>query len=291
MIEKVHWEKRIIMISHNNQKKIAVINDISGFGRCSIAVSMPVISYMGIQCCPVPTSIFSNHTGFESFFFDDYTEKMQPYIDNWKKLDLHFSGIMVGFLGSKRQIDIVHRFVDDFKDENTTVIIDPAMGENGKPYPTYTPQMCEEMKRLVRYADIITPNVTECCILTDTPYKEDGWRREELFEMAQKLLDTGARKVAVSGVRMGRYVGNVIAQQGREPRLIKTEKTGAYRSGTGDLYAAIIASDSVNGVDFEVSVRKAADFVKRALVETDRLEIPPTDGLAFEEVLYTLKRR
>lgn len=279
------------MISHNNQKKIAVINDISGFGRCSIAVSMPVISYMGIQCCPVPTSIFSNHTGFEHFFFDDYTDKMQAYIDNWKKLDLHFEGIMAGFLGSKRQIDIVHQFLDDFCDENTKVIIDPAMGENGHPYPTYTPQMCAEMKRLVQYADIITPNVTECCILTDTPYKEDGWRREELFEMAGKLLDTGARKAAISGVRMGKYVGNVIAQQGCEPKLIKTEKIGAYRSGTGDIYSAIIASDSVNGVDFEASVRKAADFVKRALVETDRLDIPPTDGLAFEEVLYTLKRR
>lgn len=278
------------MISHNHQKKIAVINDISGFGRCSIAVSMPIISYMGIQCCPVPTSIFSNHTGFEEFFFDDYTDKMQMYIDNWKKLDLHFSGIMAGFLGSKRQIDIVHQFIDDFKDEETVVIIDPAMGENGIPYPTYTPQMCEEMKRLVRYADIITPNVTECCILTDTPYKEDGWSREELYAMADKLLQTGAKKAAISGVRMGKYVGNVVAQQGEEPKMIKTEKIGAYRSGTGDIYSAIIASDSVNGVPFEASVRKAADFVKRSLRETDRLDIPPTDGLAFEEVLYTLKR-
>ena len=278
------------MISHNHQKKIAVINDISGFGRCSIAVSMPIISYMGIQCCPVPTSIFSNHTGFEEFFFDDYTDKMQMYIDNWKKLDLHFSGIMAGFLGSKKQIDIVHQFIDDFKDEETVVIIDPAMGENGIPYPTYTPQMCEEMKRLVRYADIITPNVTECCILTDTPYKEDGWSREELYAMADKLLQTGAKKAAISGVRMGKYVGNVVAQQGEEPKMIKTEKIGAYRSGTGDIYSAIIASDSVNGVPFEASVRKAADFVKRSLRETDRLNIPPTDGLAFEEVLYTLKR-
>lgn len=278
------------MISHNNQKKIAVINDLSGFGRCSIAVSMPIISYMGIQCCPVPTSIFSNHTGFEQFYFDDYTEHMQEYVDKWKLLDLHFEGIMVGFLGSKQQIDIVHKFIDDFKDEHTAVIIDPAMGENGKPYPTYTPQMCEEMKRLVRYADVITPNMTECCILTDTPYRENGWRREELYAMADKLLKTGAKKAAISGVRMGRYVGNVIAQQGREPKLIKTEKIGEYRSGTGDIYSAIIASDNVNGVEFQTSVRKAADFVKRALVATDRLSIPPTDGLAFEEVLYTLKR-
>ena len=84
-------------MSHNNQKKIAIINDISGFGRCSIAVSLPIISHMRIQGCMLPTSIFSNHTGFESFFYDDYTDKMTPYMQEWKKLDLRFEGIATGF--------------------------------------------------------------------------------------------------------------------------------------------------------------------------------------------------
>lgn len=277
-------------MSHNNQKKLAVINDISGFGRCSISVAMPIISYLGIQCCPVPTSIFSNHTGFPEFFFDDYTDKMQLYIDNWKKLDLRFEGIMTGFLGSKQQIEIVKSFIADFKDERTTVIVDPAMGENGKPYPTYTVEMCNEMKKLIKYADIITPNVTECCMLTDTEYKQDGWKSTELFEMADRLLAYGAEKIVISGVRMGNYIGNVLAQKDKKPKLIKHEKTGDYRSGTGDIYAAIIASDSINGVEFEASVKKAASFVKKAIVATEKLNIPKTDGLAFEEVMYKLKR-
>lgn len=277
-------------MSHNNQKKIAVINDYSGFGRCSIAVAMPLISYMGIQCCPVPTSIFSNHTGFPEFFFDDYTDKMQEYIDNWKKLDLRFSGIMTGFLGSKEQIDIVKKFIEDFRDENTTVIVDPAMGENGKPYPTYTGEMCNEMKKLAEYADIITPNVTECCMLTDTEYKAEGWTKAELYGMAEKLLSYGAKKIVISGVHMGKYIGNVIGEKGRQPKIIRHEKSGDYRSGTGDIYAAIIASDSINGVDFESSVKKAGNFVKKAVAATEKLDIPKTDGLAFEEVLYTLKR-
>lgn len=277
-------------MSHNHQKKIAVINDISGFGRCSIAVSMPIISYMGIQCCPVPTSIFSNHTGFESYYFNDYTPYMPSYIDEWKKLDLQFDGIMTGFLGSKEQIEIVRDFIKWFKKEHTIVIMDPAMGENGHPYPTYTDEMCKEMKRLIEYADIITPNVTEACILTDTEYKEQGWKKQELCEMAKRLLDTGAKKVAISGVRMGHYVGNVIAQQGSEPVLIKHERIGAYRSGTGDIYSAVIASDSINGVDFMASVKKASGFVKRCMGVTEKLAIPDTDGLAFEEVLYTLRR-
>ena len=155
-------------MSHNNQKKIAVINDFSGFGRCSIVVSLPIISALKVQCCAVPTSIFSNHTGFPEFFFDDYTDKMEQYIENWKKLDLEFEGIATGFLGSKEQIDIVKRFIEDFRTEQTIVVIDPVMGDYGKPYATYTKSMCEEMRQFVSYADILTPNLTEACILTHT---------------------------------------------------------------------------------------------------------------------------
>ena len=115
--------------SHNNQKKIAVINDYSGFGRCSIAVAMPIISVMKVQCCPVPTSIFSNHTGCESFYYEDFTDHMQRYIDEWKKLDLQFSGVCTGFLGSSEQISIVERFLTDFKRPETKVIVDPVMGD------------------------------------------------------------------------------------------------------------------------------------------------------------------
>ena len=118
--------------SHNNQKKIAVVNDFSGFGRCSIAVALPIISAMKIQCCPVPTSIFSNHTGFDSYFFEDYTDRMKPYIAEWRKLGLHFDGICTGFLGSVEQISIVSEFLREFgKNEEggkkTIVLIDQVM--------------------------------------------------------------------------------------------------------------------------------------------------------------------
>lgn len=165
-------------MSHNKQKKIAAINDISGFGRCSITVSLPVISHMKVQCCPLPTAIFSNHTGYASYFFDDYTEKMPEFIDNWKKLGLSFEGITTGFLGSKRQIEIVEKFLSEFKNKETKVIIDPVMGEDGKPYATYTDEMCGEMKKLVCHADILTPNLTEACLLTEQSlsYRAGRWK-------------------------------------------------------------------------------------------------------------------
>ena len=101
-------------MSHNNQKKIAAINDYSGFGRCSIAVELPIISALKVQCCPLPTSILSNHTGFESFYFEDFTESMPAYIKEWEKLNLKFDGICTGFLGSHKQIEIVRYFFDIF---------------------------------------------------------------------------------------------------------------------------------------------------------------------------------
>ena len=139
---------------HNRQKKIAVINDFSGFGRCSIAVSLPIISAMGIQCCPVPTAVFSDHTGFDSYYRVDFTDHMRRYIGEWAKLDLRFSGVATGFLGSEEQIEIVGDFLQDFADESTIVLIDPVMGDYGKLYHGYSEKLAKKMHRLLPYADI-----------------------------------------------------------------------------------------------------------------------------------------
>lgn len=277
-------------MSHNNQKKIAVINDLSGFGRCSLTVSMPVISYMGIQCCPVPTSVFSNHTGFQDYFFDDYTDRMEEYISKWQGLGLKFEGITSGFLGSKRQIEMVIRFIEEFRSGRTKVIIDPVMGDNGRVYATYTEEMCKEMERLVEYADIITPNLTECCKLTGTPYKADGWKQKELLKMAERLSERGPEKVVITGIPQGEFIANYVMERGKEPKILRTHKAGTERSGTGDLFTSIIAADAVNGVDFDRSVKKAGSFVKKCILKSVELDIPRTDGVCFEEILYTLKR-
>ena len=275
-------------MSHNNQKKIAVINDFSGFGRCSIAVALPILSVMKVQCCPLPTSIFSNHTGFPSYFFEDYTSRMVPYMQEWKKLDLHFNGICSGFLGSKEQIEIVKKFFKEFKTEETQIIVDPVMGDYGKPYPTYTEEMCGEMKKLVEFADILTPNVTEACVLTDTPYKEK-WKIEEIQEMAEKIHKMGPKKISITGIVQGGFIANFCYEEGQQPKVLRTHKEGTQRSGTGDIFASIIAADAVNGVPFYKSVKKASDFIKKCIIRSQELDIPLTDGVCFEEVLGKLK--
>lgn len=276
----------------SRQKKAAVINDISGYGRCAVTVALPIISKLKVQCCPVPTSIFSNHTGFPTYYFDDYTERMEPYIDHWKKLGLTFDGIQTGFLGSKKQIEIVAGFIRDFRREETVVVVDPIMGDNGKSYATYTEEMCREMRRLAALADIITPNLTEACILTGTGYHEEKWKMKEIRKLALELSHMGPKKVVITGIPQGEYIANYcyeVQELGVCERLLRTMKVGTQRCGTGDIFAAIITADAVNGVAFDVSVKKASNFIKKCILKSIEMEIPLTDGVCFEEILDTLK--
>lgn len=173
------------------QKKIALINDLTGFGRCSTAVMAPIVSALRIQAVAVPTAILSAHTQFPTYYFDDYTDRMKDYIQTYKDLKLDFDAISTGFLGSEQQVDIVLDFIRHFKTDRNFVIVDPVMGDYGKLYRTYTKEMCEKMKELVHYADIITPNLTELCTLIDAPYPENGASIEELKEMCGKLAERG----------------------------------------------------------------------------------------------------
>lgn len=272
----------------DSQKKIAVINDLSGFGRCSIAVELPIISAMKIQCCFVPTAVFSNHTGFQSFFLEDFTDKMRSYMDEWRKLELHFQGICTGFLGSPEQIAIVSDFLRDFKEKDTVVIVDPVMGDYGKMYPTYSMETCLKMRELIPLADIVTPNLTEACILAGIPY-EEKWSRKKLLWLAQHLSAMGPEKVVITGIIQGEFIANYCYEKGKEPCMFRTVKAGTQRSGTGDIFASIVAADAVNGVSFEQSVKKAGRFIKKCIVKSIEMGIPLTDGVCFEEFLHNLK--
>lgn len=272
------------------QKKVAVINDISGFGRCSLTVELPIISHMGVQACPVPTSIFSNHTGFPHYFFDDYTERMQEYMRQWEKLGIKFDGIASGFLGSEKQIQIVKEFIKEFTSESTRVLVDPVMGDHGKLYATCTTRLCDKMKELVRMADITTPNLTEACVLTGTSYKEVGWRKKELYAMAQAIADMGPSKVVITGIPQGQFIANYVFEQDKGSRILRTHRVGTGRPGTGDIFASIIASDAVNEVPFDRSVSKASSFVKKCIERSIAMEIPTQEGVCFEELLHQLKK-
>lgn len=276
-------------MSHNHQKKVAVINDFSGFGRCSLAVALPIISAMGMQCCPLPTAVFSNHTGFSSYYWTDFTPHMRAYMDQWEKLGLRFNAISTGFLGSQAQCDIVLEFLRRFKTQDTLAVIDPVMGDNGKLYATYSRELAESMRVLTEHADILTPNLTELCVLADVEYRED-FSEKEMADLCACLCDQGPRKVVISGLQLdkGTNLGNFVYEKGQSPILLRSKKIGECRSGTGDVFAAIITGCAARGQDFRSSVQLASDFISKALRRTMELDIPKTDGVCFEEFLSDL---
>ncbi len=272
------------------QKRIALINDITGFGRCSVTVELPLISALKVQACPFPTALLSVHTGFPSHYIDDCTDRMRPYMENWKENGLTFDGIATGFIGSAAQIGIVIDFIEMFRTAETKVMVDPVMGDNGRLYASYTPEMCREMRRLLHYADLVTPNLTEACELLELPYPEDGAvTDEELLHMARALSDAGPAQVVITGLCSGDIIRNFIYERGREPEILRQRKIGIDRSGTGDAFAAIVAASLVRGETLHAAVTRAAEFISRVLQYMEPLDIPWNWGLAFEEYLTDLR--
>ena len=281
--------------------RLAMINDIAGFGRCSTTVSLPVISVMKVQVCPVPTSVLSNHLGFPLCHFDDYTSHMRDYIKVWNELGLTFDGLYCGFLGNEEQIDIVREFVEMFRPP--LFLLDPVMGDHGRAYSSITKTHVQKMKELLPLADIITPNITEACLLTGTPWKDGEWTMQELSGLCERLADicqqesvssgeasvgtVSSASIVITGIRQGDSLVNFLWDDGVYPPVSPTI-AGASRPGTGDIFASILAADAVRGETLLTSVQKAANFVGLCITGSEKAGTPVQEGVVFEKYLAAL---
>lgn len=280
-------------------KKIAVINDLSGFGRCSLTAAIPTISVMGIQPCPLPTAVLSAQTGFASYYCDDYTEKMEHFRQEWEKMGVQFDGIYTGFVASETQIRRIFRFLDTFYGESTFLLVDPVMGDEGRVYKLFTPELLRRMKELALRADVVTPNLTELCLLTGADYGELGRMKgekeitEAAGELAEKLMESGPDTIVVTGIRFEdaqsgeRMIGNLaVDQSGR--RLSAFPYIGGSFSGTGDLFASIIAGGIARGDDIFRTMDLAGEFVERAMKDSAAEGVERNQGTNFEKYLGML---
>ena len=268
------------------EKRIALINDVTGFSRCSVACQLPIISVMGIETVFVPTAILSINTYHQDYFFDDYTAKMPEYIKTYKQRHVEFDGICSGFLGSEKQIEIVKDFFACFSNDDNFILVDPVMGDHGKLYPTYNLAMQEKMRELMPYATIVTPNLTELCALIDEEYHETH-DRDELYRMCQKLSAMGPQKIVVTGISFDQKILNFVYDQGKVYHVI-VDRIGEDRSGTGDVISAVIAGSYLNGCSFLECVKKAADFSLKCIRHSVEIGAHPHLGLCFEPFLKEL---
>ena len=274
--------------------RVAAIHDMSGFGRCSLTVVLPILSAMGVQCCPLPTAFLSTHTGgFEGFTFLDMTEEMPRVARHWKSLDLRFQAIYSGFLGSERQIGIVSDFIREFRHGDTVVVVDPVMGDQGRIYRTYTSAMCAGTARLAEQADVITPNLTEAALLLGIPYEALPAGEAGCREIAERLSLGGRRSVVLTGASSApELTGAVCFDAGTgKTDLIQTRRVPREFLGTGDVFASVLTGALVQGDTLPEAARQAVEFIRACAERTAAEDLPLRDGVEFEPLLGLLTMR
>ena len=284
-------------------KKIAVINDLSGLGKCSLTAALPVISVMGVQACPLPTAVLSNQTGFSSYYCVDFTDHMEAYIEEWEKRNFSPDGIYCGYLADGRQAELAESFITRFSKNAPLILVDPVMGDQGCTYDMYSDTFLEKMRSLVKRADVITPNLTEALLLLYG--KEEMQKRWaclskaadkeiqiELEEIGRLLTERfGLRAAAVTGIDLqttdGVAMGNLVCQQG-EIFWVTAKKEGGSYSGTGDLFASVLAAGLVQGMELLTCVQKAVDFLGGAIRDAVKEGRDRNEGVCFEKYLKLL---
>lgn len=275
----------------NKVKKVAAIHDLSGMGRVSLTVVIPILSSMGFQVCPLPTAILSNHTQYPDFTFLDLTDEMPRIIAEWKRLEVEFDAIYTGYLGSPRQIQIISDFIRDFRRKDSLTVIDPVLGDNGKLYSNFNESMVVEMQHLVTHADVITPNLTELFYLLDRPYKESN-TDQELKEYLRCLSDKGPEVVIITSVPVldEPHKTSVYAYNRRGNRYwkITCPYLPAHYPGTGDTFTSVITGALLQGDSLPIALDRATQFILQGIRATFGYEYDNREGILLEKVLHNL---
>ena len=265
------------------QKKVAAIHDISGFGRCSLTVALPILSAAGINCSVLPTAVLSTHTGgLGSFTYKDLTDDIMAHALHWQELGLSFDAVYSGFLGSKRQIDILKHVFGMF--ETGIVMVDPVMADNGSLYSTFGQDFPPKMAELVKAAGIITPNITEASLLTGLPYAPGPYSKAAidnlLFKLARKY---GERKqYVITGVYFNEDEIGAAALFGGRSFYYFNERVPQFYPGTGDIFASVLLAAILNGASLFEACKASVDFAWASAKRTFLSGQDPRHGVQFE---------
>lgn len=268
-------------------EQVVSINDLSGVGRCSLYVAISVLSAMAVQCCPLPTAILSNQTGFPEFSFLDLTDEMKNYIGVWGKLDYKFKNIHTGFLGNKKQVDIVVDFIKNFKTKNANIIIDTVMGDNGKLYPVFDEEYVLKMRQLSKQATIMTPNVTELFLLGG---KSISLNDQDIINTAKLISGENTKQIIVTGILKEDKIYNYVIDFKNTEEVFKTSVpfNNASYSGTGDIFSSIISGCVAKGKTPQFATEIATKFIHKAVCYTNNFNINKNNGVMFEKFIKEL---
>lgn len=277
---------------YSRPKRVAAIHDLSGFGRCSLSVILPTLSAMGVQVCPVPTAMLSTHTGgFGEVEFRDLTDYIMPCLEHYKRLGIEFECVYSGFLGSEEQIDHCLEFFSTY--EKALAVVDPVMGDHGTAYRTYTPSMRGRMNELVRVADIVTPNLTEACMLLKIPYINEGLTRVQARSLLVKLSDLGPDYIIITGAPMAT---GIIANIGYDKKnnsfwIVGCDYVPVSYPGTGDIFSSVLTGGFITGDSLPLAMGRATYFIERCIKTTFSYSSDTRHGVMLEKELAVLSDR
>lgn len=278
--------------------RIAAVNDLSGFGRCSLAVALPILSAMGFQVCPLPTVLLSAHTGYPQPHIRDFTEDMGAYLQHWDRLELDFDAVYTGFLGNERQETMLLPLLSAARDRGALRVVDPAMADHGSLYSTCSPKLVAAMRQLVALASVTTPNLTEACLLTGEDYHRVmalpiAKRREAVFAIGEHLLALGCSAAVITGVPGADETLENVVTDGRtgEKYVLSTPTVSRHYAGTGDVFSSVLCGELLRGTDLRTAVERTAGFVYRVTRYTADQDLPDQDGIVFEMFLSELYQK
>lgn len=275
----------------NNNIRVAAIHDMSGVGRCSLTVILPIMSAMGIQVCPVPTAVLSTHTGgFGEVVIRDLTDYISPALSHYKKLKLNFDCVYSGFLASTGQIDHCLEFFSSFP--NALKVVDPVMADHGKPYKTCTAELRQRMSELAAVADIITPNMTEAAILLGEDPGLIPQSSSQIKSLLARLSELGPKTVVITSVYYAGGCCNVgFDRENNKFWKVPYVQVNAGYPGTGDAFSSVLTGSLLTGDSLPIAMNRAAEFLELAIKTTYSYSTDPREGISFERCLQFLMSR
>lgn len=261
-------------------KKILTMQDLSCVGQCSLTVALPILSAYGIETCVLPTAVLSNHTMFKSWSYLDLTKEIDNIFNEWKNNGFKFDAFLLSYLGKKELMEVAERCFDEFSADGAKIIIDPVFGDNGKLYGGFDLDYVAAMRKLLRRADIILPNVTEACFLTNTQYKED-YDAMFVMKLESRLTEITDAKIIITGAELGENIAEFIHGK-KKGEIILHERLPVKKHGTGDIFASVFTAYYLMGKGVHNACNAAAKFVADCIRATDGAHFY---GVEFEKVL------
>lgn len=262
--------------------RVAAVHDLCGYGKCSLGIAIPVLSAAGIDVCPVPTAFLSSHLHFRPYTFTDTSSELPAYLDAWQAIGVELDGIYSGFLANPDQADLIKRLSDRFP--HALRIVDPVMGDRGRIYDTYDKALCDAMRDISRDADLLTPNVTEACILAGIPYCGEAPDRTQILQLEHALRELNPRCVVLKAASEGEegQICNYIFGRDLPLSSRKGPRLPYHMHGTGDLFCSAITAALYAGKNLVYAVDFASSFVYHAMLDTRRQPDFINRGVSFE---------